>query len=224
MSTSSLNQIPLRRIAFFGGSFDPVHNGHFEIGKALIEQFSLDSFVFIPAFHAPHKVRLKPTSAYDRYAMLCLATADERRMSVSRIEIEMPERPFSVETMPRLIEMFPNDELFFVIGGDSWEEITTWREWERVLRLMNIIVMTRPGTELTTVHVTDEIRTRIVDVRGESVADIAVGTPHIYFSDAVNVNISATNIRAEIRSGGGDWKNDVPDQVANYVEKYQIYK
>ena len=110
MSTSNLEQIPTRRVAFFGGSFDPVHNGHFAIAKALLEQFSLDSFVFIPAFHAPHKVRLTPTSAYDRYAMLCLATDDERKMSVSRIEIEVPDRPYSVETMPRLIEMFSNDE------------------------------------------------------------------------------------------------------------------
>ncbi|HMT08987.1 MAG TPA: nicotinate-nucleotide adenylyltransferase [Pyrinomonadaceae bacterium] len=213
-----------KRIAFFGGSFDPVHNGHYSIARALLEQFSLAQFVFIPAFHAPHKVRLKPTSAYDRYAMLCLATADEREMSVSRIEIESPERPFSVETMPRLIEMFPNADLFFVIGGDSWEEITTWREWERVLSLMNIIVVTRPGTELLTDHVTEEIRSRIIDVRGKYYMDDKVVTPTIYFSDAVELDVSATAIRKEIRDGGHDWRSDVPERVANYIEKYQIYK
>lgn len=145
-------------------------------------------------------------------------------MSVSRIEIEVPERPFSVETMPRLIEMFSNDELFFVIGGDSWEEITTWREWVRVLSLMNIIVMTRPGTELVTDHVTDDIRERIVDIRGKLRVGEVNNAPHIYFSDAVKMNISATGIRSEIRSGGDAWKDDVPEQVANYIEKYQIYK
>lgn len=156
--------------------------------------------------------------------MLCLATADEREMSVSRIEIESPERPFSVETMPRLIEMFPNADLFFVIGGDSWEEITTWREWERVLSLMNIIVVTRPGTELLTDHVTEEIRSRIIDVRGKYYMDDKVVTPTIYFSDAVELDVSATAIRKEIRDGGHDWRSDVPERVANYIEKYQIYK
>lgn len=184
----------------------------------------LSRFVFIPAFHAPHKVRLKPTSAYDRYAMLCIVTAEHRRMTVSRIEIEAPERPYSVETMPKLIEMFPDDELFFVIGGDSWEEITTWHEWERVLSMMNIIVVTRPGTELTTDHVTEEVRNRIVDVRGEYWVDDLAPAPSVYFSDAVNIDVSATQIRANIRKGGSDWWNDVPEQVANYIEKYQIYK
>ena len=74
-----------RRVAYYGGSFDPIHKGHLAIAHALVKQFELDQFVLIPAFHAPHKVRLKPTSAYDRYAMLCLATDNERKMSVSRV-------------------------------------------------------------------------------------------------------------------------------------------
>lgn len=156
--------------------------------------------------------------------MLCLVTSDERRMSVSRIEIEAPEKPYSVETMPKLIEKYPDDELFFVIGGDSWEEITTWRDWERVLSLMNIIVVTRPGTELTRDHVTDEIRSRIVDVRGQFWVDDLAAAPSIYFSDAVDMDVSATDIRANIREGGDDWLNDVPEEVAKYIEKYQIYK
>lgn len=224
MNIQDIDPTQRRRIAFFGGSFDPIHNGHFLIGKALLEQFSLARFIYIPAFHAPHKVRLKPTSAYDRYAMLCVATSEEPDMTVSRIEIEAPERPYSVETMPRLIELFQDEDLFFVIGGDSWEEITTWREWERVLSLMNIIVVTRPGTELLSDHVTDEIRSRIIDVRGKYNINDKVITPSIYFSDVVDLDISATAIRKDIREGGDRWFNDVPVPVANYIEKYQIYK
>ncbi len=82
--------ITMKRIAFYGGSFDPAHNGHLAISRAIVEQFELDEFVFIPAFHAPHKVRLKPTSAYDRYAMLCIATENSPNISVSKIEIEVP--------------------------------------------------------------------------------------------------------------------------------------
>ncbi|MEO6050610.1 MAG: nicotinate-nucleotide adenylyltransferase [Pyrinomonadaceae bacterium] len=218
-----------RRVAVYGGSFDPVHQGHIAIAHALFRQFELDEFVFIPAFHAPHKVRLKPTSAYDRYAMLCLATKSEHKIAISKLEIEMPERPYSVETLARLNAEWPGDDIFFVMGADSWMDITTWREWEKVLSLSNHIVVTRPGVEIGFEHVTDEIRSRIVDLRGRS-EPVAVATrfrgykPSIVFTDSVNLNISATDIRRKIRGGDVSWREDVPAEVANYVEKYQIYK
>ncbi len=212
----------MSRLAFYGGSFDPPHRGHLAIAHAVSKQFKLDEFVFIPAFHAPHKVRLKPTPAIDRYAMLCLATNDNPAITVSRIEIEAPDRPYSVETLTKLNEEFPHDDLFFVIGADSWMDITTWREWERVLTLASIIVVTRPGVEIGVDHVTDAIRSRVVDIRG------AVAVPHhrdrkIYFTDVVQIDVSATEIRRQVREGDPSWKDNVPPAVAKYLEKYQIY-
>jgi nicotinate-nucleotide adenylyltransferase len=217
-----------QRVAYYGGSFDPVHNGHLAIGHTLLEQFELDGLVFIPAFHAPHKVRLTPTSAYDRYAMLCLVTNDEPGFKVSRMEIDVPERPFSVETLSRLNSERPGDEIFFVMGADSWMDIRTWREWERVLSLSNHIVVTRPGVEIAISHVTDDIRSRVVDIRGDMKDPLkqdsnASSTKRIYITDAVNLDISATNIRRKVREGDPTWSSDVPAEVANYVEKYQIY-
>ena len=103
----------MKRIAFYGGSFDPVHLGHMAIARELIRLFALDEFVFIPAFHAPHKLERKPTSAFHRFAMLCVATNDDPRIKVSTIEIELPEKPFTVETLPRLKAAFPSTEIFF---------------------------------------------------------------------------------------------------------------
>ena len=200
-----------------------MHNGHVAVAHALREQFDLDEFVFIPAFHAPHKRRSKPTSAYDRFAMLCLVSQNELQMRVSRIEIEMPERPFSVETLARLNSELPDDDIFFVIGSDSWMEITSWREWEKVLTMANHIVVTRPGFEITSTHVTDEIRSRIVDLRHKSGQRPADDAPAIYFTDAVHVDVSATDIRRKIRAGDTSWRADVPIEVAKYIEKYQIY-
>ncbi|MBP7415287.1 MAG: nicotinate-nucleotide adenylyltransferase [Pyrinomonadaceae bacterium] len=216
------------RVAYYGGSFDPPHSGHLAIADALVDQFGLDSFVFIPAFHAPHKARLKPTSAYDRYTMLCLATESASKMRVSRMEIEMPERPYSVETLTRIVTVRPDDEIYFVIGGDSWRDILTWREWEKVLTMVNIIVVTRPGVEIGFDHVTDEIRNRIVDMRAGTDSDrIEQPTtsiePSIFITDAVNMDVSATEIRRKIREDDTTWQEDVTDEVANYVEKYQIY-
>lgn len=211
------------RIAFYGGSFDPPHRGHLAIGETLLKQFALDRFVFIPAFHAPHKVRLKPTSAYDRYTMLCLATEQSSRLHVSRIEIEAPGRPYSIETLTRLKTEMPNDDIFFVMGADSWMDIRTWREWESVLTITNHIVVTRPGYEIGIDHVTDEARERIVDLRSKSDETIDLEQRGIFITDAVNMNISATEIRSSIRENHDDWRADLTDEVANYIEKYQIY-
>ncbi|MEQ1923572.1 MAG: nicotinate-nucleotide adenylyltransferase [Pyrinomonadaceae bacterium] len=218
----------MKRIAFYGGSFDPPHRGHLAIADALVDQFALDAFVFIPAFHAPHKARLKPTSAYDRYAMLCLATQDNLKMTVSRMEIEVPERPYSVETLSRILEQRPDDDIYFVIGADSWRDILTWREWEKVLTMVNIIVVTRPGVEIGFDYVTDEIRKRIVDIRGHSDSprneqrSTSIESS-IFITDVVNMDISATEIRRKIREDDPTWHEDVTTEVANYIEKYQIY-
>ena len=217
-----------KKIAFYGGSFDPVHRGHIAIADKIVELFDPDQFVFIPAFHAPHKRRKVPTSAYDRYAMLCLATQGREDISVSRMEFDMPERPYSVETLGRLNEMYPNDQIFFVMGADSWMEITTWREWETVLSITDHIVVTRPGFEIGFDHVTDSIRERIVDIRGNEEGKRRRGEEEkenkIFITDAVSMDISATEIREKIGNDDAAWRDDVPGEVANYIEKYQIYK
>jgi len=213
----------MKRIAFYGGSFDPVHNAHLELARAVVEQFELDEFVFVPAFHAPHKVRIKPTSAYDRYAMLCLLTANRPNISVSKIEIEMPEKPYTVETLTRIKAELTGDEIFFVIGADSWMDIKTWREWQTVLLMTNVVVMTRPGYEIGFDHVTDEIRNRIIDLRDHDLNERMPAEDRIFVSDAVNLDVSATEIRRKIREVDASWRDDVPKEVANYIEKYQIY-
>ena len=216
----------IRRLAVYGGSFDPLHNGHFAIAKGLVRQFRFDKFVFVPAFQAPHKTQRKATSAFHRFAMLALATAGHRELSISPLELEMPERPYSVETHGRLLQVLPSSAIFFVMGADSWRDIRTWREWERVLTMTNHIVVTRPGYPVTTDHVTDAIRDRTVDLRrGGIFADEATddGTK-IYFSDAVHSDASASRIRTLIAERSREWRLDVPEAVANYIEKYELYK
>ncbi len=156
--------------------------------------------------------------------MLCLLTANRPNISVSKIEIEMPEKPYSVETLKRIKAELMGDKIFFVIGADSWMDIKTWREWQTVLLMTNVIVMTRPGYEISFDHVTDEIRNRIIDLRGHDLNDKMPTTEdRIFVTDAVNLDVSATNIRRKIREVDASWRDDVPKEVANYIEKYQIY-
>jgi nicotinate-nucleotide adenylyltransferase len=214
----------MKRIAFYGGSFDPVHNGHLTIARALIELFELDEFFLIPAHHAPHKRDKRITSPFCRYAMLSLATNDEPKIKISTVELNAPEKPFTFETQTKLKKEFKNAEIFFVIGADSWTEITTWRKWEKVLTLTNIIVVTRPGYEITLPLITPEIRERIVDLRNKNEQKTNYKEQKIYITDAVNLDISSTDVRKSVCIGNNEWREKVLPEVAKYVEKYELYK
>ena len=224
-----------RRVGLYGGTFDPVHAGHIAVARALVELFALDEVLFIPAHVAPHKRTnaRQPASPLHRYAMLVLATIDEPRLKVSTVELDAPERPYTVETLARLrTEFGASARLFFVMGADSWRDITTWREWGRLLSLTDQIVMTRPGYTLATEHVTDEVRRRIVDLRGRDAAEVAAALaavtdePRIYFTDAVSLDISATAIRQFVSASETSAAHEllVPTAVAEYIKKYRIYR
>ena len=214
-----------RNIAFFGGTFDPVHCGHLSIAKTLVGFFNLDKFFFLPAFHAPHKPDSKPTSGYHRFAMLSLATVNEPKISVSTLELDHAQSRYSFDTLTELKTIYPNDRIFFVMGADSWMDIRTWHRWEEVLLLTDHIVVSRPGYEISFDHVSDVVRQRIVDARGKT-GSISTGPiQKIYVTDAVQFDISATEIRSDIRQDDVlDRSGDVPDAVAKYIEKYELYR
>lgn len=209
----------MKRIAYFGGTFDPVHNGHLSIARSLINIFELDEFVFLPAFHAPHKPDRQPTSEFHRFTMLCLATENDARISVSTLELDKREKRYTIDTLKELKERHPDDEIFFVMGADSWTAIRTWRDWENVLLSSNHIVVSRPGYEIKTDHVTDAVRERIVDQIGQTHNT----GPRIYFTDAVEYDTSATELRDDLSDGVLDRESDIPAVVAKYIEKYDLY-
>lgn len=222
----------LERIALYGGTFDPVHAGHITVAQRLLELFALDEVLFIPAHVAPHKRNMPPSSGLHRYAMLALATQHEERFRVSAIELGAPEKPYTVDTLSRLqAELSQRAQLFFVMGADSWMEITTWREWERVLAMTDHIVVTRPGYELSVTHIPPAIRERIVDLRGMNPATIARvfgenGNMKIYLTDAVWMGVSSTEIRRRLlnEKDAAGREALVPRPVADYIKKYKLYR
>ena len=231
MEGESLRVKRMKRIALYGGTFDPVHVGHIAVALGLLKLFALDQVLFIPAYVAPHKRETHVTPAVQRYAMLALATQGEPGLMVSTVELDAPERPYTVETLARMRAEFGSDtRLFFIMGADSWMEIKTWREWERVLELTDHIVVARPGYELSAAHVTASIRERVVDLRGadqERIAREVSGSDglKIYLTDAVFVDVSATRLRALLQEGRETEINVlVPPPVAEFIRKYRLYR
>ncbi len=218
-----------KRIAIYGGTFDPVHSGHLEIGRRVSQFFAIDEFLFMPARLAPHKVGQEAASALDRYAMLALATQNEPRLSVSRFELDGPGQQYTVDTLAHFrLSCGELTELFFVMGADSWAEITTWREWQRLLTLANLIVVTRPGHQ-TFVEDFAGATSQIVDLRGAdnpATADtVEKEAPRIFVTDAVMMDVSATAVRRAARAEDeAELKRLVPPPVAEYIRKYGIYR
>src|SRR5580765_8382342 len=184
----------MRRVAIYGGTFDPVHNGHLEVARAVVKLFELDDLIFVPAWVPPHKKNANITSAFHRFAMLTLATEEDQQLRVSTTELDAPELPYAVETVARMKN--ESERLFFLIGADSWAEITTWHEWRRLLRMCDVIVVTRPGYGITD----SPSGAAVLDVRGfdaEAIGDLLGGEqqPRVFVTDAAMMDISATRIR-----------------------------
>ena len=214
-----------KRIALYGGTFDPVHAGHVEVARRVLQLFEIEKVLFIPAQMAPHKIGRSVTEPIHRYAMLALATQNDLRLSISTFELEAPDRRYTVDTVERFQQMLGDStELFFIMGADSWSEITTWREWERLLSLTNHIVVTRPGYEPLATHV-GASGERIVDLRGGKTLPRTEGAKKIFFTDAVMKDVSATNIRRLASEGRtGELTGLVPGPVLEYIKKYGIYR
>jgi nicotinate-nucleotide adenylyltransferase len=210
------------RIALYGGTFDPVHTGHLEIARRVSELFEIEKLLFIPAQMAPHKIGRPVTDPIHRYAMLALATQNDAKLSISTFELDAPDRRYTVDTIAYFQCLFgKSTELFFIMGADSWSEITTWREWERLLTMTNHIVVTRPEYEPSTTHV-GAISERIVDLRS---GKGALDQSGIFFTDVVMNDVSATNIRRLASEGRiEELEQLVPGPVLEYIKKYEIYR
>ena len=217
---------PKKRIALYGGTFDPVHLGHLEIARTVCELFEIERVVFVPAQVAPHKLGRPVTPPVHRYAMLALATQHDPQLMISTFELDAPDRRFTVDTLAHFLsDLADGSQLFFIMGGDSWSEITTWREWQRLLEMVNHIVVTRPGHDITG---PETVRDRVVDLRSRQVTPnlIDEGSGNkIYLTDVVFNDVSSTMIRSCVREGRlSELTQLVAEPVAQYIVKYGIYQ
>lgn len=219
-----------KRIAIYGGTFDPVHLGHLEIARSISRLFAIDEFLFVPARVAPHKQHAQTASAIDRYAMLALATQEDPQLRVSPFELEGQATQYTVDSLSHFRAEFGElADLFFVMGADSWAEITSWREWEKLLSFVHHIVVTRPGYEFSATHVGPAVAERVVDVRGLTEREVGQlvepGVSKIFVTDAVMLDVSATAIRKATREiRVADLSKLTPPEVAEYITKYRLYR
>lgn len=135
-------------IGLFGGSFDPVHNGHIALAKAAMAEFNLDKVIFIPAKNPPHKQKKQPAPAAIRIKMLSAAVKPYKRFSISRYESGRARTTYTYQTAAHFKKIFPKTKLFFIIGADSLVELRSWKNIKKLARTLKFIAAGRQGVKL----------------------------------------------------------------------------
>ncbi len=197
------------KIGVLGGTFDPVHRGHIMVAEAARDSLSLDRLLVVPAGQPPFKGDEPVTPAEHRLAMLRLAVAGMPGVEVSTIEMERPGPSYTVDTIAELSEQYgEDDEIYFVIGWDSLEQLPGWRETERILGMCKLAAVPRPGWEKPDVPALEE------KLPGISQRVVLLDKPH--------VDISASAIR-KMAADGKSIESLVPESVAEYIKEHKLY-
>lgn len=221
-----------RRVGIFGGTFDPPHLGHLLLAETIREQFALDEVLFVPCHQPPHKGSEDLTSAVHRYALVVAATLHNPAFTPSPIEVNRPGLSYSIDSVRQLREdAGAGTELFFVAGLDSFLHIESWKDYEELLDACNFIVVSRPNNSFDRVAevLPERFHDRVTDVRGrEDGAEPAVVAgadegPRIYLSDAVYLDVSATEIRARV-AAGRTVRYRVTPEVERYMQTHGLYR
>ncbi len=211
------------RIGLLGGSFNPIHNAHLRIAGAAQAACLLDRIIFIPAADPPHKPVAGDVSFEHRSAMVSMAIAGRPDFEMSTIEAERGGKSYSIDTIRAFRERFPGDELYFIIGGDSFLEIGSWHRYAEIFRQCNLIVVERPGRP-----VTDPLAALPDAVRGEFTFDDSRGRlmhrsgTAVYFVTGAPLELSSTEIR-RLAATGADITPYVQPDVAAYISQQRIY-
>lgn len=215
------------RLGVYGGTFDPFHIGHRAVVDGLLERFQFDRLLLVPANIPPHKRHVAISNRYHRVAVIALATAGLERVLISTIELESPPPGYTVDTVDQLHALIPDSSpLYFVLGADSFEDLPHWHEYLRLIESCNIIVTARPGYDLDAGHLPENVRTRIVDLRGvapsEGPPESTDAATKIYLTDDAYTDVSSSTIRERARSGE-PLDGLVEPSVAAYIRKQELY-
>jgi nicotinate-nucleotide adenylyltransferase len=135
----------MKHIGLFGGSFDPVHSGHLMVAQAAREELPLDRLFFIPAAQSPFKPASEPAPAALRLRMLRLALAGQSWCEIDDQELRRGGVSFTIDTVRDYARRFPGTGLFYLIGADHVLTLPKWREAEDLARLVQFVVIPRPG-------------------------------------------------------------------------------
>jgi nicotinate-nucleotide adenylyltransferase len=211
-----VTDVPIKhdRILIFGGTFDPPHRAHVELPPRIARQEGCTRLLYVPAALNPLKVNSPPTEASHRLEMLQRALADVPNAEISTIELEREGPSYTIDTLEELQDRYSEDtELRLLIGADQAIEFHRWKDWQRILKLAQPVVMLRPPwdreqfeKELMKHYSPEQVRQWLS-----------------YTIDVPAIDVSSSIIRERIASNG-DLSDLLPEEVASYILEHGLYR
>jgi nicotinate-nucleotide adenylyltransferase len=196
------------RMGIFGGTFDPIHQGHMIIAEQVADALNLASVIFVPGGVPPHKTASSvKATAEDRFDMVESAVTDNDMFFVDRVEIDAGRAMYSVETVPLIKERYEGEEWFFISGADEVSNLLAWKEPDRLLEQAAMVAATRPGYDISNLEHLEEALDnfdRIIPV------------------ECTRVDISATGIRRMLAKGESV-RYLVPEGVYEIIHDRGLY-
>ena len=196
------------RMALYGGSFDPIHNGHIELAEAFVQALSLDKVVFMPTATPPHKLKSEMAAASHRLAMCRLATENFPWAEVSDAEILRGGASFTVDTLTELTAQYPDAEWFLLTGADMFVTLSSWYRFADIARMATLCTVPRDDMDAAA------LQTHAARMQ-------ALGARCFVLPRAVT-QVSSTKLR-ELAKAGEDMTALVPAVVAAYICEQRLY-
>jgi len=204
-------------IGIFGGTFDPVHYGHLRSALEVKEIFGLSEVRLIPSAQPPHREQPAAT-ALMRLHMLELAIKDQPGLVIDTRELNRQGTSYMVDTLQSLRQELKNEPLLLFIGGDAFNQLKTWHQWQHLFDFSHIVVMTRPG--FTIQNLDDFFKAQLAT----EITELAInGAGKLYLQQVTQLDISATAIRNMI----AEQQNPgflLPDNVIAYIRQHKLYQ
>ncbi len=192
------------KIGVFGGTFNPPHKGHVRLANTAADMLGLDKMLIIPSCIPPHKIPGRLAKGEDRLEMCRLAFCEDSRFEISSMELDRGDKSYTVETLRELKKIYPNDEIYFIIGSDMLRTFTQWYRWEEILSLCFLCAASRENGFVPDLSVyTDEQRKKII------------------FLEIEPFEVSSTQVRTELVKNENS--SLIPSEVLGYINEKNLY-
>lgn len=202
----------INRIGIFGGTFDPVHLAHTHFANEFIEKIKLDMLYVVPTNVSPFKIdgahNFAPANM--RLAMLNIAFSNNKKIRISKYEINKNSISYTYNTVRYYSKRFPNSNLYLLIGSDQAVEFKKWRNWEYILDKTQLVIAMR--NEKNKIYDINKINTELVFDNKKPI-----------WLEPFEYSLSSTEIR-ELIKNGQEWKHLVPEKVHNFIINQGLYK